>query len=286
MRFGRHKTCKRVILKIVFVWCLSLACSLPLSLMYAADSESTIVHGSCQIPTSLFQIIGSVICFYIPLIIMIVTYALTVRLLSVQKMQLLNGGSDRGSKNSTNFTTKNKPKKRVRKQTSMTEVPEGKSVEDYTTESRKPRNNHSSPYRIDSNKCYKAVETKSPRRAQLRVRKNSSRTTIQSNIPSVELTVFNPKIKCEASQSSMEIYTKSSPLDFDRDEVNAVANLPEEEILTVYPSSPSLNNRYDQSTSLQTDVVIVDDQIQIETCDEPKNYDGNPVNVPCSCAPR
>lgn len=75
-------------LKIVLVWCLSLAASLPLSLMYATAPHTTIVDGVCQIPVSLFQIIGSVICFYIPLVIMLVTYALTVRLLSQKQSEL------------------------------------------------------------------------------------------------------------------------------------------------------------------------------------------------------
>lgn len=91
MKFGRHKTRRRVVLKIVLVWCLSLAASLPLSLMYATDPRSTIVDGVCQIPVSLFQIIGSVICFYIPLVIMLVTYALTLRLLSKKQSELHAG---------------------------------------------------------------------------------------------------------------------------------------------------------------------------------------------------
>ncbi|XP_037780396.1 LOW QUALITY PROTEIN: uncharacterized protein LOC119576816 [Penaeus monodon] len=91
MKFGRHKTRRRVVLKIVLVWCLSLAASLPLSLMYATDPHSTIVDGVCQIPVSLFQIIGSVICFYIPLVIMLVTYALTLRLLSKKQNELHAG---------------------------------------------------------------------------------------------------------------------------------------------------------------------------------------------------
>jgi hypothetical protein len=35
MRFGRNKTRKRVVLKIFFVWVLSIAMNLPLSLMYS-----------------------------------------------------------------------------------------------------------------------------------------------------------------------------------------------------------------------------------------------------------
>lgn len=39
MRFGRNKTRRRVTLKIVFVWLLSIAMSLPLSLMYSKVSN-------------------------------------------------------------------------------------------------------------------------------------------------------------------------------------------------------------------------------------------------------
>lgn len=38
MKFGRNKTRKRVVLKIAFVWLLSIAMGLPLSLMYSAVS--------------------------------------------------------------------------------------------------------------------------------------------------------------------------------------------------------------------------------------------------------
>lgn len=38
MKFGRNKTRKRVVLKIAFVWLLSFAMGLPLSLMYSAVS--------------------------------------------------------------------------------------------------------------------------------------------------------------------------------------------------------------------------------------------------------
>lgn len=39
MRFGRNKTRKRVTVKIIFVWILSIAMSLPLCLMYSKVSE-------------------------------------------------------------------------------------------------------------------------------------------------------------------------------------------------------------------------------------------------------
>ncbi|CAH1180972.1 unnamed protein product [Phyllotreta striolata] len=88
MKFGRNKSRRRVILKIVFVWLLSIAMSLPLSLMYSKDQGSLIIDGICQIPDPLYKFIGSIICFYIPLLVMLVTYALTVRLLANQKQSL------------------------------------------------------------------------------------------------------------------------------------------------------------------------------------------------------
>ncbi|CAH1368561.1 unnamed protein product [Tenebrio molitor] len=88
MKFGRNKSRRRVILKIVFVWLLSIAMSLPLSLMYSKDQGSLIIDGTCQIPDPLYKFIGSIICFYIPLLVMLVTYALTVRLLAQQRQNL------------------------------------------------------------------------------------------------------------------------------------------------------------------------------------------------------
>lgn len=88
MKFGRNKTRRRVTLKIVFVWLLSIAMSLPLSLMYSQDHDSVLVDGICQIPDPLYKLIGSIICFYIPLGVMLGTYALTVRLLAEQQQNL------------------------------------------------------------------------------------------------------------------------------------------------------------------------------------------------------
>ncbi|KAG7304187.1 hypothetical protein JYU34_011122 [Plutella xylostella] len=91
MRFGRNKTRKRVTVKIAFVWILSTAMSLPLSLMYSKNEESVLIGGSCQIPDPLYKAIGSVISFYIPLGVMLLTYALTVQLLARQRKGLGQG---------------------------------------------------------------------------------------------------------------------------------------------------------------------------------------------------
>ncbi|KAJ6636285.1 5-hydroxytryptamine receptor 2A, partial [Pseudolycoriella hygida] len=88
MRFGRNKTRKRVTIKIIFVWLLSIAMSLPLCLMYSKDHASVLVNGICQIPDPVYKLVGSIVCFYIPLGVMLITYCLTVRLLARQQQNL------------------------------------------------------------------------------------------------------------------------------------------------------------------------------------------------------
>ncbi|VVC97562.1 unnamed protein product [Leptidea sinapis] len=55
------------------------------------NEESVLIGGSCQIPDPLYKAIGSVISFYIPLGVMLLTYALTVQLLARQRKGLGQG---------------------------------------------------------------------------------------------------------------------------------------------------------------------------------------------------
>ncbi|XP_040154096.1 uncharacterized protein LOC120895126 [Anopheles arabiensis] len=96
MKFGRNKTRRRVVLKISFVWLLSIAMSLPLSLMYSKNHASVLVDGTCQIPDPVYKLVGSIVCFYIPLCVMLITYTLTVRLLAQQSENLGGVGSGGG----------------------------------------------------------------------------------------------------------------------------------------------------------------------------------------------
>lgn len=52
------------------------------------DHASVLVEGTCQIPDPVYKLVGSIICFYIPLIVMLITYYLTVRLLARQRQNL------------------------------------------------------------------------------------------------------------------------------------------------------------------------------------------------------
>lgn len=45
-------------------------------------------NGTCQIPDPYYKLVGSIICFYIPLGVMLITYWLTVQLLARQQQSL------------------------------------------------------------------------------------------------------------------------------------------------------------------------------------------------------
>lgn len=51
------------------------------------------MNGTCQIPDPVYKLVGSIVCFYIPLLVMLITYYLTVRLLARQQQDLGGGGS-------------------------------------------------------------------------------------------------------------------------------------------------------------------------------------------------
>lgn len=59
------------------------------------DHASVLVDGTCQIPDPVYKLVGSIVCFYIPLGVMLLTYCLTVRLLAQQRQNL--GGTPTGS---------------------------------------------------------------------------------------------------------------------------------------------------------------------------------------------
>ena len=55
-----------------------------------------LVDGTCQIPDPVYKLVGSIVCFYIPLAVMLLTYTLTVRLLAQQHQNLCGGGKTPG----------------------------------------------------------------------------------------------------------------------------------------------------------------------------------------------
>ncbi|KAL8561341.1 hypothetical protein ACOMHN_040419 [Nucella lapillus] len=81
MRYGRNKTKTMVIIKIFFVWVVSMAISSPICIHGFLDPSIVYNHGVCMPVLKDFVIYGSVFAFYVPLLIMIVTYLLTLHIL-------------------------------------------------------------------------------------------------------------------------------------------------------------------------------------------------------------
>ncbi|GIY04943.1 5-hydroxytryptamine receptor 2A [Caerostris extrusa] len=78
----RSSSKKIVIMKVFLVWLVSMAITSPITILAMMDPTNIQPSpGSCAINNRFFFIFGSMFAFYIPMIIMVVTYVLTVRLL-------------------------------------------------------------------------------------------------------------------------------------------------------------------------------------------------------------
>lgn len=79
---SRSKTAVRI--KIVLVWFISLAISSPIMILGFVDENNILSHNQCVLQNQHFRIYGSVSAFYIPLVIMMIFFGLTIRLLRIQ----------------------------------------------------------------------------------------------------------------------------------------------------------------------------------------------------------
>ncbi|CAF0858430.1 unnamed protein product [Adineta ricciae] len=78
-RYGRNKTRRIMLLKIIAVWAISAAVSSPVFVLGIVDKSNVLSDGICAPTNPSFKIYGSIFAFYIPFLIMITTYALTMR---------------------------------------------------------------------------------------------------------------------------------------------------------------------------------------------------------------
>ncbi|CAF0925432.1 unnamed protein product [Adineta steineri] len=83
---NRQQKCK-ILLLIILIWTIAILLSSPMIVLGAINRNNIIVNGQCLINNKFFVIYGSVVSFVIPLIIVIITYVLTVRLLKEQIRQ-------------------------------------------------------------------------------------------------------------------------------------------------------------------------------------------------------
>lgn len=98
MKYGRNKTAKWVLTKILFVWLISIAISSPVCVL-GLMRTTAVYDGTYCLPKSRdFVLYGSVFAFYIPFAVMLVTYVLTLRILCRNQLtvhgRVVGSGSD------------------------------------------------------------------------------------------------------------------------------------------------------------------------------------------------
>ncbi|KAJ2943948.1 hypothetical protein O0L34_g8271 [Tuta absoluta] len=83
---SRHHSTKRVVaIKIALVWLLSMFVSSSITVLGLINQKNIMpTDDVCVINNRLFWIFGSLVAFYIPMLMMVVSFALTVQLLKRQ----------------------------------------------------------------------------------------------------------------------------------------------------------------------------------------------------------
>ncbi|KAK7144050.1 hypothetical protein R3I93_015031 [Phoxinus phoxinus] len=78
-KYGRSNSLCKAMLKIITVWTISIVLSLPIPVMGFQDQQKVFVNGSCVLNEPRFVLVGSSVAFFVPLVIMVVCYYLTLR---------------------------------------------------------------------------------------------------------------------------------------------------------------------------------------------------------------
>ncbi|XP_067853479.1 5-hydroxytryptamine receptor 2A-like [Heptranchias perlo] len=81
---SRFNSRTKAILKITAVWTISIGISMPIPVIGLQDESRVFIDDSCVINEESFVLVGSFVAFFIPLIIMLFTYCLTVQALQKQ----------------------------------------------------------------------------------------------------------------------------------------------------------------------------------------------------------
>jgi len=90
--YGRSRTRTSVGVKIAFVWVVSAAVCAAVAVSGFADYSSVFVEGQCIPTVKDFVLYGSIFAFYVPLVIMVVTYVLTVQILAENRRTMASIG--------------------------------------------------------------------------------------------------------------------------------------------------------------------------------------------------
>ena len=80
LKYGHNKTIKFMLYKIVFAWLISLLTCSPIFILGLIHTENVYNKNNrqCMLNNSFFKIYGSICAFYIPFIIMAISYMITM----------------------------------------------------------------------------------------------------------------------------------------------------------------------------------------------------------------
>ncbi|KAL4631696.1 5-hydroxytryptamine receptor 2C-like [Arapaima gigas] len=92
IQHSRFNSCTKAKLKIAAVWTISIGISMPIPVIGLQNEEHVFLNGSCELNEERFMLVGSFVAFFIPLVIMVVTYCLTVTVLQRQASVFLYEG--------------------------------------------------------------------------------------------------------------------------------------------------------------------------------------------------
>ncbi|XP_053096209.1 5-hydroxytryptamine receptor 2C [Pangasianodon hypophthalmus] len=81
IQHSRTNSPYRAMTKITAVWTISMVISVPIPVISLQDEQKVLVNGSCVLTEPRFILVGSFVVFFLPLIIMVVCYCLTMRVL-------------------------------------------------------------------------------------------------------------------------------------------------------------------------------------------------------------
>ncbi|XP_052001212.1 5-hydroxytryptamine (serotonin) receptor 2C, G protein-coupled-like 1 [Xyrauchen texanus] len=89
---SRFNSRTKAMLKIAAVWTISIGISMPIPVIGLRNREKVFINGNCALNEERFILVGSFVAFFIPLVIMVVTYCLTVQALQHQATVFLYEG--------------------------------------------------------------------------------------------------------------------------------------------------------------------------------------------------
>ncbi|XP_017556643.1 5-hydroxytryptamine receptor 2A isoform X1 [Pygocentrus nattereri] len=81
IQHSRSNSPCRAMAKITVVWTISIVVSMPIPVIGLQDEQKVFVNDSCVLNEPCFVLVGSFVAFFVPLLIMVVCYCLTIRLL-------------------------------------------------------------------------------------------------------------------------------------------------------------------------------------------------------------